>query len=90
MKIPKNFNPFRQITQTEAHLIEKAIKRRSSIAARFPLAFAIIATFGLVSTFYGFEKIIDRIDLLANNPWILLATGLTTLGITGAALRKLN
>lgn len=83
----KSILPF---TDIDDKILEKAAKRRESIAERYPLTFALIGTFGLVSTFYGFEKIIDSIDLFVNHPWILLVVGLVTLSVTGLALRKLG
>lgn len=80
----------KRITEAEEKLIKNALSRRESLAQRFPLVFALIGTFGFVSTLYGFEKLIDRIELFVNNPWILLATGVLTLIATGAAMRKLN
>jgi len=83
----KSIIPF---TDVDDKIIEKAARHRESIAEHYPLTFALLGTFGVVSTFYGFEKIIDSIPLLVNNPWILLAMGLSTLFITGLALRKLG
>ena len=83
----KSIVPF---TDIDDKIIEQAKRRRESIAERYPLTFALIGTFGLVSTFYGFEKLIDSIELFANNPWILLLVGLVTLSVTGLALRKLS
>lgn len=83
----KGFLPF---TDIDNKIIEKAAKRRESIAERYPLTFALVGTFGLVSTFYGFEKLIDSIQLFVNHPWILLVIGLATLSVTGLALRKLG
>ena len=83
----KNIIPF---TQAEEKAIEKIVERRDKVEARFPLVAGMLAAFGIVSTYYGFEKLIDRVDLFSNNPWILLATGVTTLLLTGAAYRKLN
>jgi len=83
----KSVIPF---TDIDDKIIEKAKQRRESVAERYPLTFALAGTFGLVSTFYGFEKIIDNIPLFVNNPWILLVVGLTTLLVTGLALRKLG
>lgn len=71
-------------------IIEKAVAQRESLAQRHPYIFAIVGAFGLVSTFYGFEKIIDQIPALTNNPWILLVMGLGLLYVTGLALRKLG
>lgn len=61
----KSIVPF---TTIDDKIIEKAKQRRESIAGRYPLTFALIGTFGLVSTFYGFEKIIDSIDVFVNHP----------------------
>lgn len=83
----KSIIPF---TDIDDKIIERATRRRESIAERYPLTFALIGTFGLVSTFYGFEKIIDSVELFADNPWILLVIGLATLSVTGLALRKLG
>lgn len=83
----KSVIPF---TDIDDKIIEKAKTRRETIAGRYPLTFALVGTFGLVSTFYGFEKIIDSIALFVNHPWILLVIGITTLSITGLALRKLG
>ena len=83
----KSIIPF---TDIDDKIIEKAARRRESIAEHYPLTFGIIGTFGVVSIFYSFEKIIDNIPLLANNPWILLSLGMSTLLITGLALRKLS
>ncbi len=83
----KDFIPF---TDFEEKLIDSAAKRRETVAERYPLTFALIGTFGLVSTFYGFEKIIDSVELFVNHPWILLVIGISTLSITGLALRKLG
>jgi hypothetical protein len=70
---------------------EQAVaKLRDGYVKKFPWLFAIAGAFGIVATFYGFEKIIDKIDLFVNNPWILLVTGLITLAITGSFYNKLK
>lgn len=77
-------------TDIDDKIIEKAKSRRESVAERYPLTFALVGTFGFVSTLYGFEKIIDGVELFANHPWILLLVGVVTLSVTGLALRKLG
>lgn len=79
-----------QVTGVEKDLIQKLEHRRERLINHFPLWTALVATFGVVMIFYGFEKLIDRIPLLANNPWILLVTGLVVLVVTGTAYKKLN
>ncbi len=66
------------------------LKVRNTYARKYPLIFSLGATFGLVSTLYGFEKLIDKVQLFVDNPWILLATGLLTLAITGSFYNKLS
>ena len=83
----KNFIP---LTKVEERIVEKAVHGRESLAQRFPLFFGLTATFGLVSVLYGFEKLIDRVELFVNNPWILFIFGLMLLIATGAAYKKLN
>jgi len=83
----KSVVPF---TEIDEKIIKKARMKRESVAERYPMTFALIGTFGLVSTFYGFEKLIDSVQLFVNHPWILLILGIGTLSVTGLALRKLS
>lgn len=78
------------LIKVEERVAQKASAKRDSLVERYPMTFALIGTFGFVSTLYGFEKLIDKVDIFANNPWILLATGITILSVTGLALRKLG
>ena len=66
------------------------LKARKTYAQKHPIVFALGGSFGLVATFYGFEKLIDSIDLFNNNPWIILGTGLALLLLTGAFYNKLG
>ncbi len=73
----------------EKKLVQKVGERRRAVFERFPLVFTLLGSFGLVATFYGFERLIDKVDLFSNNPWILLGTGVTTLAATGTLYKKL-
>ncbi len=73
----------------DLHIKDELVKTRDGVFQRFPLVFTLLGAFGLVATFYGFEGIIDEIDLLADNPLILLATGVLTLIVTGTLYKKL-
>lgn len=57
---------------------------------KFPLLFVLLSSFGLVATFYGFEKVIDSVPILQNNPIWILAVGLLALWITGSLYKKLS
>lgn len=82
------------MTQQKRNLIKQeeqaVLKIRNTYARKYPLVFTLGGVFGLVSTLYGFEKLIDRVDLFVNNPWILLGTGLALLAITGSFYNKLR
>lgn len=83
----KNFVPF---TDAEERIVQRLASERDLAATRFPLVFGLLITFGFVATLYGFEKMIDRVDLFVNHPWLLLGIGVTTLVATGAAYTKLH
>lgn len=78
-----------KLTDSEKLFVRRLSGRRDRLAERYPFAFAAAAAFGIVSTYYGFEKLIDKIDLFTNEPWILLITGLVVLFITGTLYKKL-
>jgi hypothetical protein len=73
----------------EEKVVGRLLKRRQSAFERFPLLFTLLATFGLVATLYGFERLIDRIEFLNDNSFILLGIGLLALIITGTLYKKL-
>lgn len=85
-KPTKNIVPF---TDADERLLHSLAERRDRLSSRFPLIWAMGATFGLVAILYGFEKLIDRVDLFVDKPWILLVTGVVVLVITGSTYKKL-
>jgi hypothetical protein len=56
---------------------------------RFPVVFALLSTFGLVSILYGFESIINGIPFLHDNPLVMLFVGVGILVLTGTLYKKL-
>jgi hypothetical protein len=80
----------RKLEEMGGSLTGQAKRLRDSTFSRFPLLFVFLSTFGLVSTFYGFEKIIDQIPFFVENPVMVLVTGIITLAITGTLFKKLT
>lgn len=78
------------LSVTVKSLTQRFNETRHSVFARFPLLFTLLGAFGLVATYYGFENIIDQIPLFADNPSILLITGLCILIGTGQLYKKLG
>lgn len=68
----------------------QAKQLRDSTFSRFPILIVFLSTFGLVSTFYGFEKVIDQIPYFVENPFMVLVFGILTLAVTGTLFKKLN
>lgn len=79
-----------KLTDRERELVRGLINRRERVFEKFPLLFTLLGAFGLVATFYGFERVIDKIDIFANNPFILLAAGIGILVFTGTLYSKLK
>lgn len=86
-----------ELKQREKDLLarEKALAQRISnrqqlVFDKFPLLFTILGAFGLVATYYGFERLIDKVDFFSENPAALLLTGLATLVFTGGLYKKLQ
>ena len=63
--------------------------RRDSVFERFPLLFTLLGTFGVATTLYGVEGLINKVHFLSNNPVIAFATGLLVLVFTGTLYKKL-
>lgn len=74
----------------ENTVVNKLGQTKQSVFQRFPLLFTLLATFGVVSTFYGFERLIDKVDIFSDNPIILLGVGILTLIFTGTLYKKLG
>ena len=86
MKIP--VDP-KKVVETPKPVVDRLTRRRNSTFNRFPLLFTLLGAFGVVATFYGFERLIDKLDFLADNPLILLGIGILTLIFTGTLYKKL-
>ena len=70
--------------------LHKLMQQRDSVFKRFPLIFTLLGTFGLVATFYGFQHIIAKIPVLANDPYLTLGLGLLVLLFTGTLYKRLG
>jgi len=79
----------KKVVNAHKPVVSKLASGRNSTFARFPLLFTLLGAFGVVATLYGFERLIDKIDLLADNPFILLASGVLILILTGSLYKKL-
>lgn len=79
-----------KLNQQEEKILSILREERNRAKERFPLAYALIATFGLVCIISGFNKSIDHIQFLRDYPFILIIVGVIILIITGEAYRRLG
>jgi len=87
----ERINKFINALQSSEKKITDTLKtQKRSAFERFPIIFTMLGSFGLVATFYGFEKLIDNSEFLSSNPWLLLTTGITLLAFTGSLYDRLS
>jgi hypothetical protein len=63
---------------------------KKSVFQRFPFLVIGLSTYGVVAVLYGFEKFIDSMPFLAQNPFVIMLSGFTALIITGTLYKKLQ
>ncbi len=63
---------------------------RTSVLTRFPIVFSLLTTFGVATTFLGFEKIVSNIAFLDQHPFLMLILGISILAATGTLYKKLS
>ena len=72
----------------EVAQVEQIVHKERDRLGRIPLLLPLVGTFGLVTTFYGFEKILDRSSFI-DQPYLMIVIGVSLLLATGAAANKL-
>ncbi|MGZ6004583.1 MAG: hypothetical protein ACXWLH_00365 [Candidatus Saccharimonadales bacterium] len=70
--------------------IRKLKQQRNRVFNRFPILFILLGTFGVVSTYYGLQHILEKIPLLVNDPYIALGVGILLLLFTGTLYKRLG
>lgn len=63
---------------------------RKSLIKRFPILFTLLVTFGVATTFLGFERIVSSIAYIDQRPWLMLFVGVGVLVATGTLYKKLG
>lgn len=86
MKLPASTQ---KVVDVPKPIVDRLAHQRDNAFNRFPLLFTLLGAFGLVATFYGFERVIDKINFFAGHPFLLLGTGLLLLILTGSLYKKL-
>lgn len=79
-----------KIPKLEKKVIRDAVREQRFIKRKYPLLTGLTGAFGLVSLFYGFEHIIDKIPFLLDHPTLLVGIGLLCLFVSGQLYKKLD
>jgi hypothetical protein len=74
----------------QSKTLKQLARERNRVFARFPLLFIMLGTFGVVCTYYGLQRILEKIPLLAQDPYIALIVGIVILFFTGTLYKKLG
>lgn len=83
----KSFIPF---TEKEERLIQGIVDKRVKAQKKFPFLAAAMAAFGLQATFYGFEKLMDRVHLFTTEPGLVFLGGILILAASGTIYKVTN
>ncbi len=78
------------INKQEEKILTLLKSEQKRAKEKFPLTYALLATFGVACVFAGLNRIIAKIDFLDTHPITLVALGLVILLFTGAAYKKLG
>jgi uncharacterized integral membrane protein len=83
-----------EAAETGVKTVEKKVDAavaptRNSFLQRFPILFSLLVTFGVATTFLGFEQLVARTPFLYDRPAFMLAIGVGVLVITGTLYKKL-
>lgn len=76
------------LIESEIQQVRKIVHDERRVLSRIPLFLPLLGTFGLVTLFYGIEKVLDQTPFV-DQPLILIVLGIFLLLLTGAAAQKL-
>ncbi len=79
-----NRDPIKEVENLTQKVHDYMEERGRDVLGRYPLLFSVLATFGLVSVLYGFERVIDGIPFFHENPILILLMGFAILIFTGS------
>ena len=85
-----SIDPIKEVENLTKEIHDAIAIRGRSVFGRYPLLFLSLATFGFVATIYGFERVLDQIPLLRENPTIILLVGILILALTGTLYKRLE
>jgi len=83
-------DPIQAIEQLTKEIHDHIERQGRNVFKRYPLTFALLATFGVSAVVSGFKGFVDEIDILRDNPLALFVLGVVILLFTGSLYKRLN
>ncbi len=83
-------DPIQGVEKIVKEVHDTTSKYTEPVLSRYPLVFSFLVVFGVGMTLKGFERIVDQIPFLKENPMLLLLTGILVLTFTGSLYKWLN
>jgi len=84
------FDVLRQLELLTQQINGLANNKGKIIFNRYPITFALLVLFSLVTISEAAKEILKSSGLFNNNPWFTLLIGLAVLILTGTIYKKLN
>lgn len=79
-----------KVKKIEKELVRDAEREQRVLKRKYPLLTGLMGAFGLVSLFYGFEHMIDKVPFLLEHPTLMVGVGLLCLFISGQLYKRLD
>ena len=83
-------DPLKQMEELTREVHELVAKQSRSSFRRYPITYALVATFGVAAIIHGFEIFIDDISFLRNHPSLVLLIGVGLLVLSGTLYKRLK
>lgn len=83
-------NVLEKIEQKIQEVHEHVHAANEPVFSRYPFTFALLGTLGIAAVIYGFERVVDTIPILGDNPLLILVSGLLLLFLTGGLYKSLQ
>jgi len=83
-------DPLKVIEDLTKEVNDHINKQGRGVFKRYPVTFALLATFGVTAVGSGLKAILDKVSIFKENPILLVFIGVLVLMFTGSLFKKLS
>lgn len=83
-------DPLKAIEDLTKQLNDHIEKQGKGVFKRYPVTFALLATFGITAVSSGIKEIVEGMETFNQHPLALLFIGIVVLIFTGSLFKKLS